>query len=324
VTLVLNTGERSASVAHRLVVAELQDPHGALAYDFVNWQCCLRDPTESMTTIHLPRREEFVPLGDSFGSSTQRVTLEHRLPRIVWACGESFARPHLSIGSELLRHGFKEWSGIKEIETVGGVEPQGCLTRSGVGELLSATLPRHDFADLPIVICRDVHAPARIIEQASLDGRISLAYLGSPEDPELRLHRWPFRPAIPPIPMPEGMTPDSLVWLGAGDHGVRGPKNSDGVTEHLQQADMHLRRATPLGLWLVIDLDRLRLGRPGPGYLEEGVAAAMMRWAQGLVIEGGVILLSESRLPHERSMHASAAAQVMGQALHRNRTRVKR
>jgi hypothetical protein len=277
-----------------------------------------------MPTIHLHRREEFLPLGNSFVLNTQRLTLEHRLPRIVWTCGESFARPRLSIGSELLRHGFKEWAGIKEIETVCGVEPQGSLTRTGVVELLSATRPRQDFADLPVVVCRDVHAPARIIEQASFAGRISLAYLGAPEDPELRLHRWPFHPAIPPIPMPEGMTPDSLVWLGAGYHDSRGPKNRDLVSGHIHQADMHVRRATPLGLWLVIDLDRLRLGRPGPGFLDEGVAAAMIRWAQGLVIDGGVILLSESQLPHDRSMHASAAAQVMGQALHRSRTRVKR
>lgn len=277
-----------------------------------------------MTTFLLPRRKEFLPLGDSLGSTAHRAALGHRLPRIVWACGESFVRPRLSIGSELLRHGFKEWAGIKELETVRGVNPQGSLTRTGVAEMLLATQPRQDFADLPIVICRDVHAPARIIEQASRDGQTSLAYLGAPEDPELRLHRWPFHPAIPPIPMPDGMTPDSLVWLGASGRDSPGRKSHDLAAEHIHQADTHTRRATPLGLWLVIELDRLRLGRAGPGYLEEGVAAAMIRWAQGLVIEGGVVLLSESQLPLDRAMHASAAAQLMGQALHRNKARYKR
>jgi hypothetical protein len=277
-----------------------------------------------MPTIHLHRHDEFKPLGDSFAWNTQRLSLEQRLPRIVWACGESFASPRLSIGSELLRHGFKEWAGIQELRTVQGVESQGSLSRGGVSELLSATQFRQDFADLPIVICRDVHAPARIIEQASQEGRISLAYLGAPEDPELRLHRWPFRPAIPPIPMPAGMTPDSVVWLGVSDSDTQVRKSRDRVSEHIHQAGVHLSRATPLGMWLVIHLDRLRLGRPGPGYLDEGVVAAVMRWAQGQVIDSGIILIAEAQVPHGKAMHAGAAAQAMGQAMHRNRARLTR
>lgn len=274
-----------------------------------------------MSTLHLQPQEQFIPLGDSATWRDQAVIdANARVPRIVWACGETFSSPRLSLASELLRFGFKEWAGIRSMEAIHGLDAQGSLTRDGVAELLSATRQRNEVADLPIVLCRDVHAPARIVEQAASAGRVSLAYLGAPEDPELRLRRWPFRPAVPPIPMPAGLTPDSLVWLGvsAECEAARGG-GRDRVAEHLGWMTGHLRRTAPLEVWLVVHIDKLRLGRFGPAYLDEAVVAALMRWAQDQCVDCGVILLSEGKAPAVGPTQIGAVAQLLGQAMHRRK-----
>lgn len=276
-----------------------------------------------MSTFQLPLQEQFSPLGETADwRHMAAIDANARVPRLVWACGEDFAIPRLSLASEMLRFGFKEWAGIKSMQTIHGVTGQGSLTREGVAELLSATRQMEAVADLPIVLCRDVHAPARIVEQASAAGRVSLAYLGAPEDPEMRLRRWPFRPAIPPIPMPAGLTPDSLIWLGVSPEceGLRG-NGRDAVASHLGWMASHVNRATPLELWLVLHIDKLRLGRYGPGYLDEGVVAALMRWAQEQVVDCGVILLSETKAPAVGPVQIGAVAQLIGQALHRGKAK---
>lgn len=278
-----------------------------------------RSEPARMTTIRLPARDNFSPFTGSAVPDQHAEALGMRVPRLVWASGESFEHMRLSVGSELLRFGLKEWAGIREIQTVRGVATHGGLSKSGVGELLAAIQPRAENADLPIVVCRDVHVPARIVEQASSEGRVSLVYLGAPEDPEMRLQRWPFRPAIPPIPMPSGMTPDLLLWMGmsAGYESQRGLDGRDAETAHLHWMTKHLSRAAPLGLWLVINLDRLRLGRAGPGYLDDSVVAALMRWTQGLFIDCGIVLLSESRVSPACLSQVGNAAQVIGRAMYR-------
>lgn len=274
--------------------------------------------SDAMSILRLPAKENFVPLGDATRRHDHLSDIDMRVPRLVWACGESFDKPQLSVASELLRYGFKEWAGIRELRSLRGVTAQGWLTREGVDELCELAQPRTDIADCPIMLCRDVHAPARIIERSAEKGRVSLAYLGAPEDPEERLRRWPFRPAIPPIPMPDGLTPDSLIWLGVSPEcEPQRQFGRDAGAQHLSWLTAHLARTTPLALWLVIRVDKLRLGRPGPGHLDERVVAAVMRYRQACFLEGGIILLCEGPATPASPHRLGEAAQAIGRALHR-------
>jgi hypothetical protein len=267
-------------------------------------------------------REKFVPLGESEKWIEHVTDLQMRLPKLVWACGESFETSRLSVGSELLRYGFKEWAGIREMSTLRGVTPQGQLTREGVAELLDEVMPTEDgFDRMPIVVCRDVHAPARIIERSAQAGRVSMAFAGATESAEMQQRRSPFVPALPPIPIPADLTPDSILWLGVGRECERSEGGRPDAAAHVRWLEKHFRRTCPLSLWLVVQLDQLRLGRSGHGWLDEGVVASLMRSVQSWGCYGGVVLLSETKASPAGPGRVGESAQMLGRALHRPRWR---
>jgi hypothetical protein len=225
-----------------------------------------------------------------------------KIARLVWACGEHFSNPRLSIGSELLRFGFKEWAGIRDLQTLRATGPQGRLTEAERHELCLAASLREGDLDLPIVICRDTHVLPALMADTGPASRVTVTYLGAAASPS----------------QADGLAPERVLRLAeASAKAQQDRTHAEVAAEHIAAIERHLLSAAPARWWLVIRLDHLRLGRAGAGWIDEPVAGALLQWTQSLRTDCSVMLLSGSRATPASLLHISHAARTLGQAMHR-------
>src|SRR5687768_16189161 len=85
--------------------------------------------------------------------------LDHRCVRLISAGGEHVGLERMTLGSELLRHGFKEWGGIRQALNVAPAGRDGTLDAAGIAQVRAAIDAADDSCELPVVVCRDRLAP---------------------------------------------------------------------------------------------------------------------------------------------------------------------
>ena len=284
--------------------------------------------------LQLPDSTASTPLFSALAHGASIDPLRHRRPQLIWASGESFSGDRLTLGAELLRHGLKEWGGIKDMLTIGHVGAGGALSDASVDALWAAVDAASDCAELPIVVCRDPLAATLLVERVAAAQNTLLGLVGSPLAQGWRVKSSCLFDWSSPIPLPHGLSSSDVAWLGAPDevcapqalrntppfvNSLRG-LSADSIPLYLHALELHTRRRHATALWLVVFVDRLRLGRGGAEFFDDEVLACVLRWMQGQpALEVGVVLLSDSLMPTSLRPRVADAARHLGQALFRPR-----
>lgn len=253
--------------------------------------------------------------------------LAHRVPRLVWACGEHFGQERLSIASELMRHGLREWAGIKECIAVPGVDGEGRCSAEALLEIRAGAASRTEVADFPIVLCRDAAVVPVLIGSAEKHAGTVLALMGHPA-----VHRTPPLFAWqPPVPLPEGLTPERIAWFGApaseyagGSQRLR-PRLLSGIAALvrrdapgvLQSIESLLREHHATHLCVVLFADCMRLGRSGE-FIDDAFVAGLLNWLQRQEAEPLLVVVSGARITPSLRWPVAEAARHLGQALFRH------